>query len=114
MIIFCLLFNLYLSNILLSEIGWAYNRAVYIFDCISILLFCRFDREHLSEEPYHNDANKLCELTVIINLILIALTLTPIGTNTIALMIAYNGLIVALTLVIMWEGIKYGIFNKDE
>jgi hypothetical protein len=70
-----------------------------------------WDRSRIADEPYHKNANKTCESTVIINLILIALTLTPMGSHTISLMIVYNGLIIALTLVIMNEGIRYGIFK---
>lgn len=108
---FCIIFNLYLSNLLLESIGWAYNRCIYISDLILILLFCRWDRKYLTTEPYHEDANNLCELTSIINLLLIALTLTPLGEHTMALLIAYNGLVIALTLVVMKEGIRYGIFK---
>lgn len=110
---YCTLFNVYIWA-LSNDVEYKFCALLYNYTTYGMIAFYLLDRHYQSSEPFHRQLNKICIYSVFINAFLIILTHHTIITDVVSKFLTFNGLIIAITAIVLDRGVYYGIFKNDE
>lgn len=109
--LYVILFNIYIYELTRIDIKTSKLFYNYLTGCT--LLFVLADWKSGFVSRWHEQINFICILCLIVNYILIILTHHTILLKPLPMFYAFNGGVLAVTVAILINGVKHGIFKKD-
>lgn len=107
------LFNIYLIQLFYGAWNILYTKAFYYSFTVLLLIYLYFDDLRERGEFFQIEFKKICKLSMIINFILIATTLTSILRNPAMYLFIFNTAVLITTDMILISALKHDLF-KDK
>lgn len=107
-------YNLYFYELFWGSWEKITARALYYISTAIVSIYLIIDELYGFTTKEHYQLNLICRLTIIANFILFALILYNILPDPILYLLILNGSIFALSCMILFSGIKYGHYNRED
>ena len=111
--IYAISFNTYIF--LFGAYPSRYMKLWYNYTTLFLILFIFIDLKIGIVSGLHKQFNDICQFTIMFNFILIILYHHSYGDSGISKLIAFNGSIFVVTVMVLFSGLRHGYFkNKHE
>lgn len=107
--LYVIVFNLYIYE--LTRIDVRTSKLLYNYLTAGTLLFVLADWKSGFVSRWHEQINFICILCIIVNYIVILFTHHTFLLNPIPMFYAFNGGVLAVTVLVIISSIKYGTFK---
>lgn len=111
LIIYCVLFNLYLFQLVNPHVPMKQVKLLYNYLNIGMLLFYFIDLKTGFESGWHEQFNNICFLVVILNYVLIIFSHHGLLTEPVTMFLCFNGAVIATSLFLLISGGRHDVFN---
>lgn len=107
--LYVILFNVYIYD--LTRIDIRSSKLFYNYLTLFMFIFIISDWKSGFVNDFHKQFNFICILSLIVNYIIIILTHHKIILSPLPEFFAFNGGVLAVTLIIVERGVRHGIFK---